>query len=87
MVSAPASVARRIIAKFGGPLSLSRALTINGERIPASTVASWQTHGIPVKWQHPVVEAGKRAAVPIVPEDFFLLHIDPPIGDRIDANS
>jgi hypothetical protein len=71
MKDAPAIAARRIIQKFGGPATLARYLSIDGNPVPASTVQSWQNAGIPVKWHHPVILAGARAAVPIEPEDFF----------------
>jgi len=77
MKDAPAIAARRIIQKFGGPASLARCLTIGGDTVPASTVRSWQNAGIPVKWQHPVILAGARGAVPIAPEDFFEPIIEP----------
>ena len=72
MKPAPAVAAQRIIAKFGGPASLARKLSItSGETVPASTVRSWQNAGIPVKWQHPVLEAASRAAIGMGPDDFF----------------
>jgi hypothetical protein len=71
MKDAPAIAARRIVQKFGGPATLARYLSIDGNPVPASTVQSWQNAGIPVKWHHPVILAGARAAVPIEPEDFF----------------
>ena len=67
-ISPQAIAAQRIIARFGGVAHLARALDI-----PGSTVQSWNRAGIPVKWQHPVIDAGKRAGVPITAEDFFML--------------
>ena len=81
MKDAPALAARRIIAKFGGPATLARRLSImSGETVPPTTVQSWQNAGIPVKWHHPIIEAGARGAVPIVPDDFFwpVEAIEPP---------
>ncbi len=81
MKDAPAIAARRIIQQFGGPTSLARCLAIAGFYAPASTVRSWLKSGIPVKWQHPVIFAGAKAAVPIGPGDFF-----EPVGqDQIEA--
>jgi hypothetical protein len=70
MKDAPALAAKRIIAKFGGPANLARALSMDAS-VPPSTVQSWGSVGIPVKWHHPIILAGARAAVPIGPEDFF----------------
>ena len=71
MKDAPAIAARRIIKKFGGPATLARYLSIDDKPVLISTVWRWQNWGIPVKWHHPVILAGARAAVPIEPEDFF----------------
>ena len=78
MKDAPIIAARRIVAKFGGASVLARALsTIEGETLAPSTVQSWLNAGIPVKWHHPVILAGARAAVPIGPEDFFEPIVEP----------
>ena len=75
MSDAPAYAATRIIAKFGGPLALSRLLCVHYGKPPPTTVQSWQNSGIPVKWQHEVLYVAKLAAIGLGPDDFFAMEM------------
>ena len=67
----PATAAQHIISKFGGPARMSRVLSDDGDKVAESTIRSWADSGIPVQWHFPLLEAANRAAVGLVPGDFF----------------
>ncbi len=67
------NIATRIISRFGGTRALARAIDK-----PPSTVQSWKDSGlIPAQHQAAVLDAAKRAAIGIAPEDFF----EPQVGE------
>jgi hypothetical protein len=60
------SKASEIIEKFGGQSALAKMLNKR-----QSTVRHWYVHGIPAKWQKPILDLAKNQGVDLRPEDFF----------------
>lgn len=60
------SKATEIIDKFGGQSALAKMLNKR-----QSTVQHWYAHGIPAKWQKPLMELAAQHKISLKPEDFF----------------